>query len=75
MAKLDPNYKEVHLEFTPDSMFIDDKKIPVIYKQKKDSVVLFSRGEKITAFLQKQDENKIVLFLARIGKRFYVRKT
>jgi c-di-GMP-binding flagellar brake protein YcgR len=73
MAKLDPNYKEIRLNFSADIMSIDDKKIPIIYKIKKDKVVLFSRGEKITVFLHNQDKDKIVVFLANVGKRVYVR--
>lgn len=66
------NYEEILLEFGPDFMKIGDKKIPVIYKVKKSEVVMFSRGERVTAYMQ--SENKMVLFLRNLGKRPYIRQ-
>ena len=66
------NYQEIKLEFSTDYMKIGDKKIPVIYKLKKKEVVMFSRGERVTAYIL--SENKMVLFLRNLGKRQYIRQ-
>ena len=67
-----PHYEEIRLEFGPDYMKIGEKEIPVIYKLKKGEIVMFSRGERVTAYMQ--SENKMVLFLRNLGKRQYYRK-
>lgn len=72
MQVTNPKYKEVRLEFRADSMSIDDKTIPVIYKFKQDQVVLFSRGEKVVVHLL--DDKKIILFLRNLGKRIYLKQ-
>ena len=69
---IDPNYKETHLKFGSNYMHIDEKEIPVIYKIKKNKVILFSRGEKVVAHIVSED--KIILFLRKIGKKIYIRK-
>lgn len=65
-------YKVVKLKFKKYSMFIDEKEIPVIYKIKKNKVILFSKGDKTTAHLVEKD--KIIIYLTAKGKRTYIRK-
>ena len=66
-----PNYKETHLQFGSNFLKIDEKKIPVIYKFKEKQVVMFSRGEKVIVHIVAED--KIILFLRKIGKKVYNR--
>jgi hypothetical protein len=68
-SHLNPKHKVIQLEFRRDTMLVNEKLIPIIYKVKKDSVIIFTRGEQITAYLQKG--GTILLFIPNLGKKFY----
>ena len=72
MEKLQKNHKKITLEFHENSMSIDKKKIPVIYKNKDNQILVFSRGDRIVGNLNK--DGKIVTFLPGVGKTVYKRE-
>jgi hypothetical protein len=64
-------YKPEYIEFDQDSLIMKDKVIPVIYKIKDKTIILFSRGEKTVVAIMGEDE--IELFLMGLGKKTYIR--
>lgn len=65
---------QVHqIEFTKNTMRIDSREIPVIYKQRdNNTMVLFSRGYSVVVHII--SSNKISFFLEGIGKNYYQRE-